>query len=93
MNAHLGDRAVGVADAHKRRDTEEEVRGCVQPAVQSDKKYYQRGPQHSHQIHGQEQDEEGDLGLPEAGQPQKNELTHPCLVFPAHGPLKTTPKL
>lgn len=34
MDEHLGHRAVGVTDVHKRQDAEEEVHGCMEPAVQ-----------------------------------------------------------
>lgn len=92
MNKHLRDSAVGITDVHKGQDTEEKVHGRMEPAVQSGKEDDEGVPQQSHQIHGQEEDEEGGLRLPAAGQPQQHELTHPCLVFPAHEPLRTKSK-
>ena len=53
----------------------------MKPAVQSDQKKDEDISHNSHQVHGQEQDKEGDLNPPVAWEPQQNELTHPCLCF------------
>lgn len=51
----------------------------MKPAVQSDQKNNEEISHNSHQVHGKDQDKEGNLSPPVTGQSQQNELTHPCL--------------
>lgn len=53
----------------------------MKPAVQSNQKNNEEISHHSCQVHGQDQDKEGDLIAPVTGQPQQDELTHPLLFY------------
>lgn len=63
----------------------------MKSVVQSDQKKNEDISHKSHQVHGQDQDKEEDLSLQVTGQPQQNELYHPCLgfIFLAHEFLMT----
>ena len=72
--------------------TEEEVHGGVEVRVQPDEQDDEQVPQHSCQVHGQEQDEEDILLLWSDGKPQEEEVGHSALVLHSHDSLVSAGK-
>lgn len=82
MNEHLGDRAVGITDVHKRQDTEEKVHGCVEAGVQVDYGDNEPIAHKGREVEEEEDVEEDCINLGVLGEAQKNELRHRALVLP-----------
>ena len=60
---------------------EEEVHGSVEVRVQPDEQDDEQVPQHSCQVHGQEQGRIQALVLCSNGEPQEDELRHSALII------------
>lgn len=84
MSQQLGDYACGIRHIHQGQVGEKEIHGSVESAIQSDQKNDEEVPQYCHQVHQQEQDEEGDFSVPVTGQAKEDEFMHPRLVVCSH---------
>jgi hypothetical protein len=84
MSQQLGDYACGIRCIHQGQVGEKEIHGSVESAVQSDQNNDEEVPQYCHQVHQQEQDEEGDLRVPVTGKAKKDEFMQLCLIVGFH---------